>query len=89
MSIYSRRPVIHLPTAQSSTPIDSEKPHREHMDDLDRRVEHVLRRRDKVRQIVAGIWSFTKTRAYFVFWAIAYHLFPSSYGGASVLFSTS
>ena len=65
MSLYSRRPVIHLPKSQTSGLPDSEKGHKEHMDDLDRHVEDVLRKRDKLRRTAAGIWSFVKTRACF------------------------
>ena len=66
MSLYSRRPVIQLPRSQSLGPEDLvEKVDRGRMDDLDRHIEHVLSRRDKVRRTAAGIWSFVKTRGSF------------------------
>ncbi|KAF8525324.1 hypothetical protein JB92DRAFT_1319962 [Gautieria morchelliformis] len=61
MSLYSRRPIIHLPRSEYSVLPDSEKGRTEHVDDLDRHVENALRKRDKLRQTAAGVWSFIKT----------------------------
>lgn len=64
---YSRKPVIVLssPRRQRGQDIEAEHTHSEFddMDDLlDRHVESVLTRRDKVKRTLRGVWSFLKTR---------------------------
>jgi hypothetical protein len=80
MSLYSRRPIIHLPRSEYSVLPDSEKGRAPHVDDLDRHVENALRKRDKLRQTAAGIWSFIKTRACLALQVMAYYSPVSSYG---------
>lgn len=60
MEIYSRRPVIHLPI---STTDDTEKHETgDGFDELDRHVKQVLRKRDRLKRTVLGLWAFLKTR---------------------------
>ena len=68
MSFYSRKPVIVLPRLRKKQVTDPEKgaagegEHAEE-DALDQHVEDVLRKRDKFRRVMKGVWSFVKTRA--------------------------
>ncbi|KIY49302.1 hypothetical protein FISHEDRAFT_17992, partial [Fistulina hepatica ATCC 64428] len=62
---YSRKPVVVLPTTPPSAG-DKERGS-QYEDDLDRHVDDVLRRRDKFRRTMLGVWSFIKTREYILF----------------------
>jgi len=79
LPMYSRRPVVTLPTLTPTDTLDSldEKdeegdrkkrkrrfPRRHHrdQDELDAHVEHVLKRRAKIRRAFRGLWQFLKTR---------------------------
>lgn len=64
---YSRKPAIVLsyPKRQRGRDIETGQTHSEFddMDDLlDRHVESVLTRRDKVKRTLRGVWSFLRTR---------------------------
>ncbi|TCD68204.1 hypothetical protein EIP91_011376 [Steccherinum ochraceum] len=63
LSFYSRKPVIVLPSVQPrpQTALDIEKGNPVYEDNLDRHVEEVLRKRDKFRRTMRGVWSFLKT----------------------------
>jgi len=61
MSLYSRRPVIHLPEVSGSPEHDLETDNLGDKDELDLHVERVLRNRDRLRRTIAGMWSFMKT----------------------------
>ncbi len=73
MSFYSRKPVVVLPRLRKkkrSKQSDPEKgaaqeDNQEYEDALDQHVEDVLRKRDKFRRIMQGVWAFTKTREYY------------------------
>ena len=59
-SLYSRKPIVVLPTAPA-LPEDVEKG--EIFDhSLDRHVNDVLKHPSKIRRTMMGIWSFLKTR---------------------------
>ena len=60
LSIYSRRPVMTLPNVSDDAPGEKSK----YTDELDRHVDHVLKRRDKVRRVLKGTWAFVKTREF-------------------------
>lgn len=61
LGMYNRKPIVALPTlSPSESFIDSEKGRGDH-DELDRHVEHVLRKRDKLRRSLKGLWAFLKT----------------------------
>ncbi|KAH9943489.1 golgi-body localization protein domain-containing protein [Epithele typhae] len=71
-------PVVVLPTiSRKEKPQDTERGHvssiDEHSDEdaLDRHVEDVLRKRDKFRRIMKGVWAFVKT----LFWGTGIVLF--------------
>ncbi|KAA1466329.1 hypothetical protein DENSPDRAFT_831143 [Dentipellis sp. KUC8613] len=57
LSFYSRKPVVVLPRIER----DVEALAGDSSDELDRHVEDVLRKRDKFRRIMRGVWSFLKT----------------------------
>jgi len=59
LEIYSRRPTIHLP----ASPAGYREMHQseEGLDELDRHVKQVLRKRDRIKRIAIGVWSFLKT----------------------------
>lgn len=68
LSFYSRKPVVVLAPAnrprRSSITVDAEKGRArtpEHDDYLDQHVEEVLRKRDKFKRVMQGVWSFMKT----------------------------
>ena len=67
MEIYSRKPVIQLP----KSPVDDYEKHDRDggMDELDRHVKQVLRKRDRLKRIALGVWSFLKTR-----WFLCIHI---------------
>ena len=65
LSFYSRKPVVMLPRTRKTRKKadDAEKGKEvEHEDALDQHVEDVLRKHDKFRRIMRGVWSFVKTR---------------------------
>ncbi|KAH8105900.1 golgi-body localization protein domain-containing protein [Cristinia sonorae] len=62
LSFYSRKPVVVLsPVPRSTAGADAEKGD-VYEDNLDRHVEDVLRKRDRFRRVMRGVWSFLKTR---------------------------
>ncbi|KAF8592432.1 hypothetical protein K439DRAFT_1378530 [Ramaria rubella] len=61
ISLYSRRPVIRLLASTPSSLDLAEKVDKQHVDELDRHVGHVLRKQKKIRRTLAGVWSFVKT----------------------------
>lgn len=69
LSFYSRKPVIVLPRLhkkkERQKTEDAEKrqvsDETAHEDALDQHVEDVLRKRDKFRRVMQGVWSFVKT----------------------------
>lgn len=69
LSFYSRKPVVVLPqpTKKTKKRVDAEKgpetgPETLSEDALDQHVQDVLSKRAKFRRIMAGVWSFLKTR---------------------------
>ena len=69
LSFYSRKPVVVLPqpTKKTKKQVDAEKSPetgQENIseDALDQHVQDVLSKRAKFRRIMAGVWSFLKTR---------------------------
>ncbi|KAL4241910.1 hypothetical protein ABKN59_000518 [Abortiporus biennis] len=58
LSFYSRKPVVVLGEPSAT---DVEKGERSHRDALDRHVEDVLRKRDKFKRVMKGVWSFIQT----------------------------
>lgn len=71
LDFYSRKPVVVLPRRRrrKSRTNNAEKGRAEDADDdednLDRHVEDVLRKRDRFRRVMQGVWSFVKTRMWF------------------------
>ena len=61
-SLYSRKPIVVLPTAPAR-PEDVERGEPPE-DSLDRHVNDVLKNPSKIRRTLMGIWSFLKTRKY-------------------------
>ena len=64
LSFYSRKPVVMLPRTRKKRKKadDAEKGKEiEHEDALDQHVEDVLRKRDRFRRVMQGVWSFVKT----------------------------
>lgn len=67
LDFYSRKPVVVLPRRRrrKSRTNNAEKGRAEDADDdednLDRHVEDVLRKRDRFRRVMQGVWSFVKT----------------------------
>ncbi|KAH9853535.1 hypothetical protein C2E23DRAFT_821747 [Lenzites betulinus] len=68
LSFYSRKPVVVLPrlkkkkkTKQSDLEKGAEHDEDEYEDALDQHVEDCLRKRDKFRRVMRGVWSFVKT----------------------------
>lgn len=79
LPMYSRRPVVTLPTLTPTDTLDSlvekddeggemkrkrkfRRRHHKDQDELDAHVEHVLKRRAKIRRAFRGLWQFLKTR---------------------------
>ncbi|KAL5527363.1 hypothetical protein ACEPAG_6154 [Sanghuangporus baumii] len=58
IGVYSRKPVVFLPRAAITDDVERMSIHE---DELDRHVEQVLSKRDKVRRILRGVWAFVKT----------------------------
>ncbi|TFY83946.1 hypothetical protein EWM64_g71 [Hericium alpestre] len=56
LDFYSRKPVMVLPRLDRDVERGTDS-----RDELDRHVEDVLRKRDKFRRIMQGVWSFLKT----------------------------
>ncbi|KAI0750742.1 golgi-body localization protein domain-containing protein [Daedaleopsis nitida] len=69
LSFYSRKPVVVLPRLRKKQRRagDTEKGQEcAHEDALDQHVEDVLRKRDKFRRVMQGVWSFVKTPLGFI-----------------------
>ena len=71
LSFYSRKPVVVLPklrkrrkTAEDPEKAGISKDEHAGEDALDQHVEDVLRKRDKFRRVMQGVWSFVKTREF-------------------------
>ncbi|PCH41098.1 hypothetical protein WOLCODRAFT_89020 [Wolfiporia cocos MD-104 SS10] len=79
LDFYSRKPVVVLPrrrrkTSRSNNAEKGQAQPDEDEDNLDSHVEDVLRKRDRMRRVMQGIWSFVKTPIYgflVVFWGTA------------------
>ncbi|KIJ56603.1 hypothetical protein M422DRAFT_238225 [Sphaerobolus stellatus SS14] len=83
MELYSRRPVIQLP----KSPIESSENQGTdaEMDELDRHIKHVLRKKDnRLKQTALGVWSFLKTPMGII--VGIYGLLVVFWGAALVLF---
>ncbi|KAI0677562.1 hypothetical protein C8Q78DRAFT_98113 [Trametes maxima] len=69
LSFYSRKPVVVLPRLRRKKKRKQSDPEKganheeesEYEDALDQHVEDVLRKRDKFRRVMQGVWSFVKT----------------------------
>lgn len=60
MSFYSRRPVVVLP--RSERDMETASANTSSTDELDRHVHDVLKRKNKYRRVLKGVWTFLKTR---------------------------
>ncbi|KAI0638130.1 golgi-body localization protein domain-containing protein [Trametes polyzona] len=93
LSFYSRKPVIVLPRLRkkkTKKQYDPEKGDQheeepEYEDALDQHVEDVLRKRDKFRRVMQGVWSFVKTRE-FLFIVTAIYGFLVVFWGTGIVF---
>ncbi|KZT12507.1 uncharacterized protein LAESUDRAFT_638973 [Laetiporus sulphureus 93-53] len=63
LDFYSHKPVVVLPRRRQRRRGDAEKAEPAgDQDSLDMHVEDVLRKRDRFRRVMRGVWSFMKTR---------------------------
>ncbi|KAL5508277.1 hypothetical protein ACEPAH_5896 [Sanghuangporus vaninii] len=81
IGVYSRKPVVFLPRTAITDGVERMSIHE---DELDRHVEHVLSKRDKVRRILRGVWAFVKTPLGIV--TAIYGFLVVFWGAAIVLF---
>ncbi|KAJ1308411.1 hypothetical protein OPQ81_004116 [Rhizoctonia solani] len=81
LPIYSRRPVVTLPTLpEDDTAVEKGKP----KDNLDRHVEDVLTNRRKIKRALAGFWDYIKTPMGFI--SFVYGFLCAFWGAAIVIF---
>jgi hypothetical protein len=59
LSFYSRKPVVVLPR---TVEVDDASMRTASTDELDRHVHDVLKRKNKFRRVMKGVWAFLKTR---------------------------
>jgi hypothetical protein len=57
---FTRKPVLELPRRQ--TDVEGASVHTSSTDELDRHVHDVLKRKNKFRRVMKGVWAFLKTR---------------------------
>jgi hypothetical protein len=57
---FTRKPVVDLP--RSGRGVDGTSVHTTSTDELDRHVHDVLKRKNKFRRVMKGVWAFLKTR---------------------------
>ncbi|KAI0723244.1 hypothetical protein C8Q76DRAFT_722203 [Earliella scabrosa] len=87
LSFYSRKPVVVLPRTRKKRKKadDAEKGKEiEHENALDQHVEDVLRKRDRFRRVMQGVWSFVKTPLGFI--TAIYGFLVVFWGAGIVLF---
>jgi hypothetical protein len=61
MAFYNRKPVVVLPRSREANMEDASI-HTASTDELDRHVHDVLKRKNKFRRVMKGVWAFLKTR---------------------------
>ena len=61
-SFFSRKPVLELPRSAERGDVEGASVHTESTDELDRHVHDVLKRKNKFRRVMKGVWAFLKTR---------------------------
>ena len=62
LSFYSRKPVVVLPRTGRELDVDDASLQTTSTDELDRHVHDVLKRKNKFRRVMKGVWAFLKTR---------------------------
>jgi hypothetical protein len=62
ISFFSRKPVVDLPPSGREADVDGASVHTTDTDELDRHVHDVLKRKNKFRRVMKGVWAFLKTR---------------------------
>ncbi|KAI0269105.1 hypothetical protein BC834DRAFT_1039699 [Gloeopeniophorella convolvens] len=60
LSFYSRKPVVVLPRREHND-VETGSTNSDSTDELDRHVHDVLKRRQKFRRVMKGVWAFLKT----------------------------
>jgi hypothetical protein len=70
LSFYSRKPVVVLPRSGRELDADATSFQTTSTDELDRHVHDVLKRRNKFRRVMKGVWDFLRTRE----WSV--HMIP-------------
>ncbi|KAH8999236.1 hypothetical protein EDB92DRAFT_1833147 [Lactarius akahatsu] len=77
-SFYSRKPVVVLPRSARDQDLEGASVHTASTDELDRHVHDVLKRKQKFRRVMKGVWAFLQTLFAFgiygflvVFWGSA------------------
>ncbi|KAF8272553.1 hypothetical protein EI94DRAFT_1856812 [Lactarius quietus] len=66
-AFYNRKPVVVLPHSGRDQDLDGASVHTASTDELDRHVHDVLKRKQKYRRIMKGVWAFLKTPLGFLF----------------------
>ncbi|KAI0307282.1 hypothetical protein B0F90DRAFT_1932074 [Multifurca ochricompacta] len=61
ISFYSRKPVVVLPRTEREQDIEAASVHTASTDELDRHVHDVLKRKQKFRRVMKGVWAFLRT----------------------------
>ncbi|KAI9466894.1 hypothetical protein BJY52DRAFT_1235073 [Lactarius psammicola] len=60
-SFYSRKPVVVLPRSGRDQDVEGASVHTASTDELDRHVHDVLKRKQKFKRVMKGVWAFLKT----------------------------
>ncbi|KAI9448157.1 hypothetical protein H4582DRAFT_1898905 [Lactarius indigo] len=60
-SFYSRKPVVVLPRTGRDQDLEGASVHTASTDELDRHVHDVLKRKQKFRRVMKGVWAFLQT----------------------------
>ncbi|KAH9045533.1 hypothetical protein EDB85DRAFT_1907089 [Lactarius pseudohatsudake] len=66
-SFYSRKPVVVLPRSARDQDLEGASVHTASTDELDRHVHDVLKRKQKFRRVMKGVWAFLQTPLGFAF----------------------
>ncbi|KAH9966070.1 hypothetical protein BC827DRAFT_1181854 [Russula dissimulans] len=83
MAFYNRKPVVVLPRSREANMEDASI-HTASTDELDRHVHDVLKRKNKFRRVMKGVWAFLKTPLGIVFGI--YGILVVFWGSALVFF---
>jgi hypothetical protein len=83
-AFYSRKPVFILPRSGRDQDLDGASVHTASTDELDRHVHDVLKRKQKFRRVMKGVWAFLKTPLGILFGL--YGFFVVFWGAAIVFF---